>query len=411
MITRRHLLKSMAVAAGFSLMPFGRKGWVLAAPEAVSRRMIVVLMRGAVDGLSVVTPFMEPNYYQSRRSIALAPPGQTDGLINLDGNFGLHPSLATVMPLWQNKSLAFIHACGSPAETRSHFEAQDIMETALLNTATAQQGWMNALAQAIPDTHASTRALSFGNTLPKIFTGRANVATVPSGITSNASNGAENPRMQAAFEKLYSGHTELNGLYNEAISSRETLMNDLQNEMAASSNGAPRGDQFVVECTKLGSMISRDQNIQLVFMDVGGWDTHINQGNAKGQLANRLSQLGDGLAALTTGLGAQYQNTAILVMSEFGRTVAENGNAGTDHGHGNVAWLMGGDVKGGKVWGRWPGLSQGQLYQGRDVAVTTDFRSLIGAVLSQHFALENEQIGNVIPSYQPDSGLQGIIAV
>jgi uncharacterized protein (DUF1501 family) len=409
MLTRRDMLKNLLLTGGFCLLPLGRRGWALAAPEQSNGRMIFVLMRGAVDGLSIVTPYREPYYYQVRSNIALAPPGQTDGLLDLDGRFGLHPSLSPLMPLWQNRTLAFVHASGSPAETRSHFEAQDIMETALLNSALANQGWMNGLAQMLPDNHAATRTLSFGNTLPKIFQGRYDVSTVPTGIHYNGGKPVENPQMAQALNQLYAGQSQLSGIYKQGTAARDSMMQDLQNEMDASGKGAPGADAFVTQSTKLAEMIRRDPNIQLVFMDVGGWDTHVGQGNAKGQLANRLQRLGEGLAALTQGLGDEYRNTTILIMSEFGRTVAQNGNNGTDHGHGNVAWLMGGSVRGGKVYSRWPGLNPNQLWEGRDLAVTTDFRSVIGATVAGQFGLNDAALRQVIPNYQADANLRGLV--
>jgi uncharacterized protein (DUF1501 family) len=407
MFSRRELLKGLMLTGGFCLLPLGSKGWALAAPQPTDRRMVVILMRGAVDGLSIVTPYREAYYYQARSNIALPPPGQSDGLVDLDGFFGLNPALTPLMPLWQNRTLAFIHASGSPAETRSHFEAQDIMETALLNSAMAKQGWMNGLAQALPDNHSATRTLSFGNVMPKIFQGPGNVATVPNGIKPGGN--PANPQVDKAFGQLYGSGTKLGGLYQEGVSAREGMMQDLQAEMTTSSKDAPGADAFVTQSTRAAEMIRRDPSIQLVFMDVGGWDTHVGQGNAKGQLANKLGKLGDALAALTQGLGDEYKNTTILVMSEFGRTVAQNGNNGTDHGHGNVAWLMGGNVRGGHVYSRWPGLSPNQLWEGRDLAVTTDFRSIIGMTVAGSFGLGPDVLARVIPGYKPDTGLVGIV--
>jgi len=409
MQTRRDLLKGLMLAGGFYLLPLGRKGWALATPNPANRRLIVILMRGAADGLSIVTPYREQNYYRTRPDIALAPPGQSDGLIDLDGFFGLNPVLAPIMPLWQNGSLAFVQASGSPAETRSHFEAQDIMETAMLSSAMARQGWMNELAQILPDNHAPTRTMSFGNALPKIFQGRYNVSTVPTGIQANSGSPVQNPKMEQEFAQLYGSHQQLSGMYQQAVSSREGMMQDLQNEMQEASKGAPGADAFVTQSAKAADMIRNDPKIQLVFMDVGGWDTHIGQGNVKGQLANRLQRLGEGLAALAQGLGEEYRNTTVLVMSEFGRTVAQNGNNGTDHGHGNVAWVMGGGVQGGKVYGRWPGLNPNQLWEGRDLAVTTDFRSVIGAVVAGQFGVDDNALRQIIPDYKSDEGLRGIV--
>lgn len=410
MISRRDILKGLMLAGGYALMPLGGRGWALAAPNAVNRHLVVILMRGAVDGLSIVAPYTENNYYNARPNIALPQPGTSDGLLYLDGNFGLHPSLEMLIPLWKNRTLAFIHASGSPAETRSHFEAQDILETAMLNSANAQQGWMNGLAQMLPDNHAATRALSFSNVLPKIFQGRFDVASVPNSIRPNGGKPVENPRLSAELSQMYGTHSELGGLYKQATEARSSMMQDLEDEMQQAGKGAPGADAFVMQGTKAADMIRHDPNIQLVFMDVGGWDTHVGQGNAKGQLANRLERFGAGLAALTGGLGPEYNNTAILIMSEFGRTVKQNGNQGTDHGHGNVAWLMGGGVKGGKVYGRWPGLNTDELWQGRDLAVTTDFRSIIGAVIEGHLDVAEGNLQHILPGYTPDIMLRGIVS-
>jgi uncharacterized protein (DUF1501 family) len=415
MITRRKLLKGLLLAGGFTLLPLSGRGWVLAAPEPVNRHLVVIMMRGAVDGLNVVTPYREANYYRVRNSIAMPPPGQSSGLVDLDGYFGLNPALTPIMPLWQDKTLAFIHACGSPNTTRSHFEAQDILETAMMNTAMASQGWMNGLAQALPVNQSATRAVAFGNVLPKIFQGHYDVSTIPVGIKGNGGKQVSNPQLEQAFSQLYGNQTELGGLYKQGLAARSSVMQDLQNgpdlekEMEAASKGAPGADGFAIETSKVAQMIRQDPGVQLVFLDVGGWDTHVQQGSIKGQLFNKLNKLGEGIAALAQGLGPAYKDTAILIMSEFGRTVAENGNAGTDHGHGNVAWLMGGGVKGGKVWHRWPGLNENQLYEGRDLAVTTDFRGVIGSVASGHFGLDDQKIAAIIPGYQRDVGLSPII--
>lgn len=410
MLSRRIFLQSLMLAGGFTMTGLGRTGWALAAPTNTDRRLIVILMRGAVDGLSIVTPYTEPNYYNSRPTIALPPPNQSEGLLYLDGFFGLHSSLAPLMPLWKNRTMAFIQASGSPAETRSHFEAQDILETALLNSAAARQGWMNGLAQILPDNHAATRALSFGNVLPKIFQGRYDVTTVPNNLRPN-NNGRpdENPRLAAELSQMYGTQSELGGLYKQATEARSSMMQDLQNEMETAGKGAPGADAFVTQSEKAAAMIHHDPRIQLVFLDVGGWDTHVGQGNAKGQLSNRLERFGAGLAALTQGLGSEYSNTAILILSEFGRTVKQNGNNGTDHGHGNVVWLMGGGVKGGKIYARWPGLNPEQLWQGRDLAVTTDFRSIIGSVIGGQFGVNEANLQHIIPDYRHDQMLAGIV--
>jgi len=410
MLTRRLLLKSLA-AAGLSLFPLSRGSWALAGAQQAEKHLIVILLRGAIDGLSVVAPYAEANYYALRPNIALAKPGATDGLLDLDGFFGLHPALAPLLPYWQDRSLAFIHASGSPALSRSHFEAQDILETAMLNTALARQGWLNGLAQILPDNHAADRAISVGNVMPKIFQGKASISTMPTNLRADKPSAIDNPQLEKKFAQLYATHPELASHYQRAVSARAVMLADLQAEMSDADRGAPNSDAFINMSEKVAELLRHDSHIQLVFMDVGGWDTHIAQGNAKGQLAGKLEKFGQGLAALIQGLGPAYQNTAILVMSEFGRTVAENGNKGTDHGHGNVAWLLGGDVQGGKVHGRWPGLDSEQLWEGRDLAVTTDFRAVIGNVVGRHFGLSDVAVRGFISDYRADLGLAGLFKV
>jgi uncharacterized protein (DUF1501 family) len=387
------------------MLPIGNNGFAFSNGDgAVHRRLIVLLLRGAVDGLSVVVPYREQNYYAKRHSIALQPPGSTEGVVDLDGFFGLHPALAPMMPLWQNRSLAFVHACGYPSNLRSHFEAQDIIETASMHS--APRGWMNTLLTVLPDTHSSTRALSMSKEMPKIFTGGNNVALVPPGINADAKPTFQNPKVEGEFTSLYASNPALSGLFKEAVTSRDQMIDDLHKEMIAAGGNAPYPDGFPGQTVRLASMIKQDPSIELAFMELGGWDTHVNQGNAKGQLADRLGKLGEGLATLSTSLGNHYQETTIMVLSEFGRTVAENGNNGTDHGHGNAIWLLGGNIAGGQVHGRWPGIADNQLFEGRDLAATTDFRSVIGTVLAGQFGLDNGRIAKAIPDYQPDSGLR-----
>lgn len=402
--TRRQIIKGLAVTAGYALLPIGSAGFAMSGPDAANHRLIVLLLRGAVDGLSIVVPYKEKNYYASRQAIALQPPGAPECVLDLDGFFGLHPSLSQMIPLWKNRSLAFVHASGYPSNIRSHFAGQDIIESASIQP--LSHGWMNTLAGILPDTHSPTRALSFTKQLPKIFTGSGNIAMVAPNIKADSKMTFQNPKMEGEFNALYAGNSTLSGLFKEAVDSRDKMIDDLQKEMMEAGGNAPYPEGFPGQAAKLAAMIKQDPNIELAFMDIGGWDTHVNQGNAKGQLAGKLQKLGEGLATLTANLGNHYQSTTIMVMSEFGRTVAENGNGGTDHGHGNVIWIMGGGVQGGKVHGQWPGLEKDQQFEGRDLAITTDFRSVIGAVLQSGFGLNDAEVVKVIPDYTSSDTLR-----
>ena len=404
-LNRRSLLLT-AAAAGVSVIPFGRAAF--AASASGGKRLVVVFLRGAVDGLNVLVPHGESAYYDARPTIAVAQPGRDGGALDLDGHFGLHPALAPLMPFWKDGSLAFVPASGSPDETRSHFDAQDYMESATPGVKATPDGWMNRLIGALPGKPSATTAMSFGPTLPRILAGPYDVATVPLGRAATATIPLDRPLINAAFDKLYDGDDSLSRAYREGLTSHKKVMAELQDDMMAADNGAPSPVTFAQDTDHLAKLIAHDPSVSLAFFALGGWDTHVNQGAGEGQLANHLGPLAQGLAGLANGLGRGYEDTVIVVMSEFGRTVRENGNRGTDHGHGNVMWVMGGPVAGGKLYGRWPGISQQALYENRDVAVTTDFRSVISNVLQGHMKLSSEAVAHVLPG-APATAAGGII--
>jgi uncharacterized protein (DUF1501 family) len=390
---RRDLLVLGAAASATSLMT--PTAW--AVTGATTKRLVVVMLRGAVDGLNVVVPYGEAAYYSARPSIAVPPPGREGGVLDLDGRFGLHPALAALKPLWEERSLAFVHASGSPDATRSHFDAQDYMESGTPGRKTTADGWMNRLLGVLPGTEGATSALSFGPTLPRIMAGPHSVANVPLGRSAASEIPLDRPVINAAFDRLYAGSDALSRAYQEGIAAHRKVMSDLQSEMMEADNGAPSPAGFAQDAAHLAQLVKRTPTIELAFFALGGWDTHVNQGAAEGQLAQRLNPLAEGLAGLVSGLGAAYRDTVIVVMSEFGRTVHENGNRGTDHGHGNVMWVLGGPVKGGQVYGAWPGLEREDLYEGRDLPVTTDFRSVLGGILTTHMQLDAAQVAAVLP--------------
>ncbi|MHC5597006.1 MAG: DUF1501 domain-containing protein, partial [Nostoc sp.] len=382
-----------------AITAIGSNAWVArsAIPNSDRQRMIVIFLRGAVDGLNVVVPYSETAYYQARPQIAIPQPGKEGGVLDLDGRFGLHPALAPLMPFWKENSLAFVHACGSPDPTRSHFDAQQYMENATPGDKHTQDGWMNRLLGVISQ-KTPIQAVSVGETTPWIFSGRMPVANIASG--RNASRlPIDRPQLAAAFDQLYGGDDTLSQTYHQGRMAHQAILNDLDSEMKMANNGAPLPDGFASDAQRLAQLMVKDPRIELGFMALGGWDTHVNQGSTQGQLARNLKKLGSGLATLVNGLGSVYQNTTIVVMSEFGRTVKQNDNGGTDHGHGNVMWVLGGKIRGGKVYGEWPGLSTAQLYQGRDLAITTDFRDVISAVLSDHLHLNEAKLNQVLPNY------------
>ena len=407
---RRDFLKVSATAAGLSVLPIGARGWAASNPQGAPRRFVVVFLRGAVDGLNLVVPHSEPAYYAARPTIAIPRPGQPGGALDLDGRFGLHPALAPLQPFWRERSLAFIHAAGSPDPTRSHFDAQDYMESGTPGRKSTPDGWMNRLLAQLPGPRSSTSAIAFGPTVPRMMSGHLAVANVPTGRAADRPMAIDRPLINAAFDQLYAGHDDMSLAYKEGVRTRAKLVADLQEDMKEADNGAPSPVGLSTDTAHLATLAAKDPAVELAFFDLGGWDTHVSEGSSEGQLAGHLKPLAEGLAVLAKGLGAQYRETVIVVLSEFGRTVHENGNRGTDHGHGNVLWVMGGPVKGGRVYGDWPGLEEAALYQNRDLAITTDFRSALSVILARHMRLGSRALATVFPGAPPVPGaVAGII--
>ena len=412
---RRQLLQAAAIA-GLAWTAVGRTAFAASATQAAqqlpgNKRLIVVFLRGAVDGLSVVVPYSEGAYYQQRSSIALARPGQDGGVLDLDGHFGLNPNLAPLMPLWQSGKLAFVQASGSPDPTRSHFDAQDYMESATPGRKGTPDGWLNRLLGAEPPVAVRagaaagvTRGISVGATLPRIWAGPNPVANIANGSRATKPTLLDRPQVSAAFDSLYAGDDAMSRAYRESQQSRAEVNEAMtpaamDREQMVANGGAPLPNGFPDDAARLAQLMRRDPNVQIAFLALGGWDTHVNQGGAKGQLANRLQPLGQGLAELATRLGPTFDDTTILVISEFGRTARQNGTGGTDHGHGNVMWALGGGVAGGKVYGRWPGIDAASLNDGRDLAVTTDFRQVLAGVCAHNLGLPDDRLAAVFPGF------------
>jgi uncharacterized protein (DUF1501 family) len=335
------------------------------------------------------------------------------GALDLDGRFGLHPALQPLHALWKERSLAFVHASGSPDESRSHFEAQAYMETGTPGVKTTPDGWLNRVMAALPGQHAPTEAVNFGKTLPKILAGRIPVASIPGhdrGYGHEMDAPVQDAAANAIFDRMYIGNDAISVAYREGRQAQSQLVSDLARDMREAAAGAPTPKGFADDAAKLCKLMRQDSTIQLAFFGLSGWDTHVRQGGAEGQLANHLKPLGEGLGQIRSGLGDLYGRTVVLVISEFGRTAHENGNGGTDHGHGNVMWVMGGPVAGGKIYGTWPGLDEEELHEGRDLAVTTDFRTVIGSMLQHHMHLPQNSMASLFPAAPSASQLSLIRA-
>lgn len=405
MITRRIFLRNGAFAAvSTAAMPsfLTRAAFQAADPGTRPKRLIVIFQRGAADGLNIVVPHGESAYYDARPTINIPK----KSVIDLDGFFGLHPAMSAFQPLWQQKHLAIVHAAGSPDPTRSHFDAQDYMESGTPGMKATEDGWLNRALHDLPaDSSAkdksSFRAIALGTSLPRILAGSEPAVAVNNVEAFGV--GGRNPRatpIANTFEAMYANSvdTVMHGTGRETFDAVKALKAaDPSKYAPAAGANYPRG-RFGESLKRLAQLIKANLGVQVAFADVGGWDHHVNEGNTQGQLANILGEFSQSLAALWTDLGDLAEDTVIVTMSEFGRTARENGNRGTDHGHANVMFVLGGPVKGGKVYGRWPGLDQSQLYEGRDLAVTTDFRTVLGEVVSQY--LGNHDLRTVFPGFE-----------
>ena len=395
---------------------------------AKKKTLICIFQRGAVDGLNMVVPFGEKSYYESRRSIAVAAPTRsTNGLIDLDGFFGLHSGLQPLHELYTRKELGIVHAVGSPHPTRSHFDAQDFMETATPGVKSTRDGWLNRVltdtqhnctdctgrtldnAKAHAADHATgqvgmatgsaaLRGISLGAETPRAMRGRHATLSIPNLDTFGVAGGRD-AAIEDAFSRTYG--SEAGTIIGSAADGAFEAMQLLKKANVAQYRPAagveyPAGD-FGRSLRQVAQLIKAGVGVEIAFVDIGGWDTHNNQGGEQGQLANRFRELSRGVRALYDDLGDRMDDVVLLTMSEFGRTVRENGSGGTDHGHATCMFVMGGPVKGGKVYGDWPGLAREQLYEGRDLAVTTDFRNVFGEISDKHLGAKS--LDKVFPGY------------
>src|SRR5215468_5546 len=395
--SRRYFLKQGGMAmVGLSAMPAFLQRAVASDPPSRKRQLVVLFQRGAADGLNIAVPFGESNYYRMRPSIAIPQPkrGATDAAIDLDGFFGLHPSLAPLEPLFHKDQLAIVHAAGSPDPTRSHFDAQDFMESGTPGVKATEDGWLNRAVGAIPEEKPSPfRAVAMGPNLPRMLQGKTGAIAVPDLRQFKVQS--QSPAManvvESGFEAMYEQTVDhaLHGTATETFEAID-LLRKIDTSKFPPGNGAdypknPIGQRL----QQIGVMIKADIGVEVMFLACGGWDNHVNEGGTQGQLANLLRDLGQSLAAFHQDMGDRMGDIVVVTMSEFGRTAKENGNRGTDHGHANCMFVLGGDVKGGRVYGQWPGLNDHQLNEGRDLALTTDFRSAVGEILTKHLSVKD----------------------
>ncbi len=407
-ITRRVFLRNGALAViGTTALPsfLTRAAFGASDPGVRPKRLVVVFQRGAADGLNIVVPHGERSYYAMRPTINITK----KSVLDLDGFFGLHPAMASLEPLWKQRHLAIVHAAGSPDPTRSHFDAQDFMESGTPGVKVTDDGWLNRalhelFADKSPDKSAF-RAIALGPSLPRILSGKEPAIAVNN--LNDFSVGGKNPKaapISNTFEAMYENSVDavLHGTGQETFDAVKMLKAaDPAHYAPAANANYPKGS-FGDSLKQLAHLIKANLGVQVAFADIGGWDHHVNEGSTQGQIANVLGDFSQSIAAFWTDLGDLGEDTVVVTMSEFGRTARENGNRGTDHGHANVMFVLGGPVKGGKVYGSWPGLDQSQLYEGRDLAVTTDFRLVLSEVVSRY--LGNRDLKTVFPGFEGQPG-------
>jgi uncharacterized protein (DUF1501 family) len=407
--SRRYFLKQGGVAmVGLSAMPAFLQRAVAATPMPNKKQLVVLFQRGAADGLNIVVPFGEPNYYRLRPSIAIPQPrrGGADAAIDLDGFFGLHPSLAPLDPLFHKSQLAIVHAAGSPDPTRSHFDAQDFMESGTPGVKATDDGWLNRAMETVPEENASPfRAVAMGPNLPRMLRGSSPAIALPDlkQFKVMAQSPGSGKVVEGGFEAMYAQTVDhaLHGTGTETFEAIDLLRNADPAKYQPENGAEYPKSRLGQSVQQIAQLLKANIGVEILFVDCGGWDNHVNEGGVQGQLSNLLRDLGQTLSAFHQDMGDRMQDVVFVTMSEFGRTAKENGNRGTDHGHANCMFVMGGDVKGGRVYGKWPGLDDHQLNEGRDLMLTTDFRSVVGEILTKHIGVQD--LSPVFPGFDNTS--------
>ena len=410
MLTRRIFVRNSALSlvATTAVPTFLRRAAFGAETSGTrAKRLVVIFQRGAADGLNIVVPHGESAYYSLRPTINIPQ----SAVLDLDGFFGLHPSLSALQPLWNQKHLAIVHAAGSPDPTRSHFDAQDYMESGTPGVKSTDDGWLNRTLDASGAQASPFRAVAMGSAVPRILSGSEPVVAMND--INEFGIGGRNPNASPianSFEAMYAGSVDsvLHGSGEETFDAVKMLKSaNPEQYTPAAGVDYPHG-RFGDSLKQLAQLIKANLGVQVAFADIDGWDHHVNEGNTEGQIANVLRDFSGSLASFWLDLGDLAEDTVVVTMSEFGRTARENGNRGTDHGHANVMFVFGGPVKGGKVYGRWPGLDQSQLYEGRDLALTTDFRTVLGEAVYKQVG--NKDLSRVFPGFDdPSKNFLGLI--
>jgi uncharacterized protein (DUF1501 family) len=393
MQTRRIFLRDSAmVLAGAGSVPFWL-GRAAASTRSKRKILVAIFQRGAADGLNLVVPFGDKRYYELRPAIGIPAPKSSNGqpAIDLDGSFGLHPGMQPLKALWDREMLAVVEATGSPDPSRSHFDAQDYMESG--TPGFKRDGWLNRALPPFGPGGSPLRAIAMGATLPRTLRGDQ-----PAIAVKDVKQFQADEDTASILENIYanSSDTQLASAGKDAFAAMR-IIQSVNNSPNNPSENAPylQGGELGRSLQQIARLIKADAGVEAAFAEIGGWDHHQNEPN---QLFNGARQLSSALSAFCNDMGDRMEDIVLVTMSEFGRTAQENGNSGTDHGHGSVMFVVGGPVRGGKVYGKWPGLEKEQLYEGRDLAVTTDFRAVLGELLTGH--LRTPDLAPVFPGFK-----------
>lgn len=401
-ITRRRLLLGGAALAASAALPE-----VLFAYTGGSARLVVVILRGALDGLAAVPPYADPAYAGLHRELAIAAPGAADGALALDGTFGLHPSLKFLHERFLGGELVVFNAVASPYRDRSHFDGQNVLENGLATPSGVADGWLNRALAALPRRTgpSNQQAVAISQNVPLILRGDARVISK----SPQAAPGVDD-ELLSRLADLYSKDDWFSARLSEAVQT-EKLSDDGSDSVEPAMRPTPAGPDRVTAAARMAAALMRSGGgPEVAVIEASGWDTHANQGNAKGTLAQRLAGLDNAMRALADELGPLWPQTAVLVVTEFGRTAAMNGTRGTDHGTGGCAFLAGGAVRGGRVIADWPGLSRTALLDNRDLRPTLDLRSVFKAVLDEHLRVDAKTLAaRVFPGSSGAHPLQGLI--
>jgi uncharacterized protein (DUF1501 family) len=401
-VTRREILLSLGAAALGAALPRS----LAAQPSSSAKRLVVILLRGGLDALSVTPPVGDPRYYCLRPSIALAPPGNANAALYLTGIFGIHPALQPILDLWNQGKVALIQGVGLPEAVRTHPEAQRAAESGLPQERSPHDGWMGRLLGQL---EPGAKAISVASKPTLITQGRLKAESItPVGYPSPPWR-IDRPEFFAPLDQIYHGQDQISRAYHQSQAVLKNKLSELEKEIKASSAEAPSVQALPELGVKIASYLDNNPATRLVFLGLGGFDTHFDQGGGKGWLAEALFSLGRGVAALVKALEEKSPDTVVLIYSEFGRSAVENDFLGTDNGRAGLALVAGGPTAGGRMYGTWPGLTPDKLEDGKDLTVTVDYREVIATVAQAHLGLGQEALAQVLPGYAMTGKLDGLI--